>query len=213
MEIIVKDLPNFGVIETKLDRHIIDNLWDLIDKAKKESKSYNTQLAGNITSSLEIDDDNNLLIPILMPMINEYIKRFGDPYHNLRTGNFDKKFSMDSIWVNFQYENEFNPIHNHSGVFSFVIWMKIPTDHFQQKTKDIAKNSSSNLKISNFSFVYPDTIGQIREFVYKMDKEKEGTLVLFPSRILHQVYPFYDNKEERISISGNLGLVEKLQNQ
>ena len=175
MEIIVKDLPNFGVIETKLDRHIIDNLWDLIDKAKKESKSYNTQLAGNITSSLEIDDDNNLLIPILMPMINEYIKRFGDPYHNLRTGNFDKKFSMDSIWVNFQYENEFNPIHNHSGVFSFVIWMKIPTDHFQQKTKDIAKNSSSNLKISNFSFVYPDTIGQIREFVYKMDKEKEGT--------------------------------------
>ncbi len=213
MEIIVKDLPNFGVIETKLDKNIIDNLWDLIDRAKKESKSYNSQLAGNITSSLEINDNNNSLIPIIMPMINEYIKRFGEPWHNLRTGKFDKKFSMDTIWVNFQYENEFNPIHNHSGVFSFVIWMKIPTDHFQQKTKDIAKNSSSNLKISNFSFVYPDITGQIREFVYKMDKEKEGTLVLFPSRLLHQVYPFYDNKEERISISGNLGLVQKLQSQ
>ena len=83
MEIIVKDLPNFGVIETKLDKHIINNLWDLIDKAKKESKSYNAQLAGNITSSLEINDDNNSLIPILMPMISEYIKRFGEPYHNL----------------------------------------------------------------------------------------------------------------------------------
>ena len=31
-------------------------------------------------------------------------------------------------------------------------------------------------------------------------------LLFFPASMYHQVYPFYDCKEERISISGNIGL-------
>ena len=37
-----------------------------------------------------------------------------------------------------------------------------------------------------------------------MSPEDEGTMLFFPSQLDHQVYPFYDCDEERISVSGNI---------
>ena len=201
------DFPNFGIAESKLDKKIIKYLWALINTAKDNNLSHNKNLAGNITSSLEMSDDKNLLLPILQPIIAEYIKKYGIPFHGLRTGEFKSRYVLDSLWVNFQYKNEFNPTHTHTGTFSFVIWMKIPTDHKKQKQNPIAKNSGNDLRISNFAFSYLDTMGQVRELIYPMNKEVEGKIVLFPSRTLHQVYPFYDSEDVRVSISGNLGLI------
>ena len=39
---------------------------------------------------------------------------------------------------------------------------------------------------------------------YHLDPSYEGTMVLFPSQLRHQVYPFYNCDEERVSISGNV---------
>ncbi len=207
MKIISKELPNFGLLETKLDKKIIINLFELIEKAKKDDNSFNNQLVGNISSSLTINDDNKILNPILLNLVSFYKDKYGDPHHSL---TMTKKYgiNVDSLWVNFQKQGEFNPPHNHSGAFSFVIWMKIPTNFIEQKELSIAKNSSSNLKISNFSFLYNDISGKIREFVYQMDENKEGLLLFFPSLLIHQVYPFFNNSETRISIAGNLGVVE-----
>ena len=203
------DFPNFGVIETILDDKIVNQLWELIDLAKENDITHNKNLAGNITSSLKMLDKNNILMPVLMKLVSNYVKKYGVPYHVLRTGNFSTEFLLDSLWVNFQNENEFNPIHTHTGAFSFVIWMQIPTNHEDQRNISIAKNSGNDLRISNFAFSYIDTIGQVRELVYPMSNQVEKKLLLFPSRTLHQVYPFYGNKDERITISGNIGLIQK----
>ncbi len=207
MKIINKDLPNFGLLETKLDKKIVSNLFELIEKAKKDDNSFNNQLVGNISSSLTINDDNKILHPILLNLVKFYKDKYGDPHHSL---TMTKKYgiNIDALWVNFQKQGEFNPPHNHSGAFSFVIWMKIPTNFIEQKELSIAKNSSSNLKISNFSFLYNDISGKIREFIYQMDENKEGLLLFFPSLLIHQVYPFFNNSETRISVAGNLGVVE-----
>jgi len=34
-------------------------------------------------------------------------------------------------------------------------------------------------------------------------------MVMFPSQMLHQVFPFYENDGERISISGNINIEKK----
>ena len=39
-----------------------------------------------------------------------------------------------------------------------------------------------------------------------MSPEMEGTMIFFPAKLKHTVYPFYDCKEERISISGNISI-------
>ena len=204
MEAKFRDLPNLGIVELKLNESIVNYLWDLVDEAKKNNISVNKNLAGNITSSLKLKDKDNIVFPVCSQLIKSYLKKYGIPVHYLKSGDFNNKFYLDSLWVNFQYENEFNPIHTHSGAFSFVIWMKIPTNNSEQSELPIAKNSGNNLKISNFSFAYTNIIGQIREQIYPMNEEMEGVLVMFPSRLVHQVYPFYNNSNERISISGNL---------
>ena len=73
----------------------------------------------------------------------------------------------------------------------------------------IASNSNTKGLVSNFCFTYIDTLGNLRNHVYNMEKNIEGIMVMFPSRLNHQVFPFYNNKDTRISISGNLGVHSK----
>ena len=50
------------------------------------------------------------------------------------------------------------------------------------------------------SFLYNDVIGNIRSLSIPMEREIIGSMVIFPSRMKHQVYPFYECDEERVSI-------------
>ena len=48
--------------------------------------------------------------------------------------------------------------------------------------------------------------GQVTDYTYAMNSDMEGTMLLFPAKLTHQVYPFYNCDEDRISISGNITL-------
>ena len=39
-----------------------------------------------------------------------------------------------------------------------------------------------------------------------MNPEMEGTMLFFPSKLSHEVFPFFNCDEDRISISGNIKL-------
>jgi len=209
MEITVRDFPNLGVIETTLNSTTMKMLWNLIDEAKQKEESHNSELAGNITLSLKLDNSAVFLQPILKNIVYAYQDRYGSAYHALRPGKLRNEFNLESLWVNFQYQTEFNPLHTHSGGYSFVIWMKIPTEYEDQKELPFAKNSGEKNMISNFVFTYSDILGNLNNFAYEMNKTREGTLLFFPSRLNHQVYPFYNCESERISISGNLSVLSK----
>mgnify|MGYP001395577029 FL=1 len=98
-------------------------------------------------------------------------------------------------------------MHDHAGIFSFVIWMKIPTDYEQQVQLPIARRSNAKGYISNFSFVYNDIIGQKKNYTFEMRKNIEGYLVFFPARLHHQVSPFFECDEERVTVSGNITII------
>ena len=112
-------------------------------------------------------------------------------------------YGLDELWVNFQKQHEFNPSHNHNGVFSFVIWVKIPTDWREQHALPISANSNLP-KASDFEFQYTTMLGKIEYCNYRLDKTYEGGMLFFPAQLMHAVYPFYNCDEERISISGNI---------
>ena len=46
----------------------------------------------------------------------------------------DLHYKMSTWWVNFQKQNDFNPMHGHTGLYSFVVWLKIPTEYVEQNT-------------------------------------------------------------------------------
>ena len=114
-------------------------------------------------------------------------------------------FDIERIWVNFQYKNEFLPLHNHSGIMSFVIWVDIPFSHSEEFINNF-HNDIIQDRSSFFQFVYTDCLGKITTLDLPVDKSWEGRICLFPAELHHQVYPFYTSDNPRVSISGNIRL-------
>ena len=196
---------NHGWLEKKLSTHEMDYLWKCIDKRKDSVKST---LAGNIYESNKIVDEEDWFFKnTLLPLIYQYGKDMGNIGDNIPVNQLHPYF-LRQFWVNYQKQNEFNPLHDHNGVYSFVVWMKIPTRHFEQNKNPISMHSNTPV-VSAFEFRYINTLGRICNFVYEMNPEIEGTMLFFPSRLQHEVHPFFNCDEDRISISGNIAINTK----
>ena len=191
-----------GWLQVELDDEEMSYLWKLIENKKDNTKHT---LAGQIDSSWNLhDEDDWFLNNVINFCIRQYSGHF-KPHPELMPCLHQHPYHIEQMWVNYQKENEFNPLHHHHGTYSFVIWMKIPTNFEDQKKLKIA-SESNNDSISNFSFSYNDILGNNNSHYYYMSKEVEGTMLFFPSQLCHQVYPFYNCDDDRISISGNVSL-------
>jgi len=193
-----------GWLEIELSRFVMVRLQDYIETAKKNPVSHNDQLAGNISKSLTLEDkDNWFFQTILIPLISKYTEEYPTYMSGISVLTEDAPFCLRTLWVNFQKENEFNPLHDHGGVFSFVVWVKIPTDWKEQHALPISANSNLP-KASDFEFQYTTMLGNSAHHSYFLDKTSEGRMLFFPAKLIHNVYPFYNCDEERVSISGNI---------
>jgi len=210
MDLIPRSFPNIGVVEGQLPEDVVKDIWKVIKKARKKPEDMKGELAGNISSSIRLDSETpqlaEFLNTILPEFINSHIESYGAPWRAVMKEG--EGFNLESLWVNFQKKHEFNPPHDHSGVFSFVIWMQIPTSYAEQKKLPVCAESNADNHISNFAFSYTNTMGKVSTFAYNMEKEAEGYMVMFPSQMLHQVFPFFESDGERISISGNVDIRE-----
>ena len=207
--------PNVAWLEYKLDSVELDYVWERIKEAESSNISHKPKLVGDIHESKLLKDPDdwifNTTILKLCHVYSDIYENMGNNLpvaknHNSRTNSLEKRGGEDypyflrEWWVNYQYQNEFNPVHNHTGVYSFVLWLQIPTDHEEQN-----KDNTSNIKLrSSFQFTYSDLLGKFRTHNYDLDKSWEGTMLFFPSKLIHQVYPFYNNDDARISVSGNI---------
>jgi len=189
--------PNLGWLEKTLSVKEVDFLWNCI---KQRQSSVRQHLAGNITESNDLIDEGSWFFQeTLFPLVRKYETSFKDL--SLMTG-ITGEYYLSNFWVNFQHQHEFNPTHNHTGIYSFVVWLQIPTTHREQNEDNV---SNAELK-STFQFQYLDILGKIRTHTYYQNPHQEGTLLFFPSEMYHAVYPFYNCDETRVSISGNITL-------
>tara|TARA_B100001113_G_scaffold237617_1_gene195344 strand:- start:256 stop:867 length:612 start_codon:yes stop_codon:yes gene_type:complete len=194
---------NLGWLEYDLSKDELDYVWKCI---RNKKQSMTAGLAGNIDSSFELEDTNDWFFNnCIKKLLNAYGENFENLGANIPNNNTHPYF-MNSWWVNFQKKHEFNPLHDHYGVYSFVIFVKIPIDFKEQN-----KNNVSNTPLrSAFQFVYTDIMGGIKTEEYQLSTEDEGPMLFFPSGLHHQVYPFYDCDKERITVSGNIAINTKL---
>ena len=121
-----------GYLKFKLPKQFFDRIKKKTNEISKNRKNkVNKELAGNINSSCDFDDKQWFLDNLIIPCVSVYNKHFEDfkDEFNPSVLSKDCKFYLDKLWVNFQKKHEFNPLHNHSGLFSFVIWVKIPYNH------------------------------------------------------------------------------------
>jgi hypothetical protein len=155
------------------------------------------KLAGHIKEEYDFLVSNNLK-SYLLDMALEYIGLNNNE-------NIDTSDVSLQQWINFQRKYEFNPIHNHTGLVSYVIWVKIPFTN-EKEHKMFPKLKVNDYNSGKFVFVYPNNLDPLSVMTYGIpaDKRFEGHILMFPSTLQHMVYPFYTSNEYRISIAGNL---------
>lgn len=197
-------LENFGYVKGVLPQPLFDSLKEECNLAEKErysptgsAKELISGLTGNgVPKHYYVEKNKDELDQFILNfLIHEYEPAF----------SYVKEFKMltksvpivhQEAWINIQEKNEFIPNHQHDGIISYVIYIKIPYDVYEETSK--GDNASC------FQFTYISTVGDIRTSTIRIDKTWEGTIMMFPAKLQHCVYPFYKSDGRRISISGNV---------
>lgn len=196
------NFANFGFIRDTVPENLLKNLNDEVNTLDFSiAEKYNRNLAGNIESEYKLGKHKDQLEEYVLGLCNEYTQVWDTS--NSRTNLCSEDLEMYVYWANFQKKHEFNPVHTHDGVYSFAIWLKIPFC-IEEEMKSNMCNTTNMPRPGMFSFIYSNIFGESREAEFVVDKNAEGTILLFPSALPHMVYPFSSSDEYRISISGNI---------
>ena len=175
----------------KIPKKTIDILNIHIDKILKDQNKieelYNgDNLAGEIKYEIKISKD------FLEENLSKILKNYVFNYIKLALNKEFKTFEVKSCWAVCQFEADYNPVHWHDGHISGVMYTKIPKD-FGGSYKKINKNGI-------ISFIHGTS--QLTSTSLFDVKPEVGDLFIFPSFLMHTVYPFF-SKEERRSVSFN----------
>ena len=189
---------------TSVPEEITKKLDEVINK--KHTDRANKDLAGNIQKEFLIPEGKPVVWPLIDMCIQAHFEKYPNYYARISSMHKSPKFNLElhNLWVNYQSKHEFNPVHVHDGLFSFVIWHKIPFTMADEKAR-FPHMKEDEIRAGHFVFIMNNDMGQIVSHAVPADKEWEGKMALFPASLNHQVYPFYTSDEYRISISGNVG--------
>jgi hypothetical protein len=204
---------NFGINSTyirtqtpekyrKLFSKLVNSIQDDFNQ-HKESKAH-ALLAGQMKHEYLVSLPDELH-PFIGDVVDSFAENNNQVFNALKPVNegVDIQLINDATWINFQQKYEYNPIHDHSGVLSWVYYHKVP---YLLEKEDKCFNDPAKEKF-NGRFVFWPEVGY--HVSLDIDNRHEGTFIMFPSTLHHAVYPFYTSDEYRITIAGNVGVILK----
>jgi hypothetical protein len=199
-----------GYLLLKMPQEILNEIKISVDEIQKDFTKaipINNSLAGQIDKEYKttLTQKATQYIKWTVEQYNQsnpgYVKSIG----RLRGNNLNLNYEGDA-WVNFQEKYEYNPMHNHTGVFSYVIWYQIP--FYRENEIKYGAGKGRNVEDNSngiFQFLY-HIDNEICGWNLNIDKTMEGYIAIFPSNLNHQVNPFYTSDDYRITVSGNIYL-------
>lgn len=179
----------YKTVLTKEEVNQVKNL------CSKEAEDYRKNLAGIIKHEHKINHKE--LFPIIAPYLQSYVKAFFD-YRSLPMYN---QLKLKVAWVNYMTKFESNPLHAHDEDLSFVLFLEIPKNLLKEYNEHVG-----NTKPGCLNFIYD--LQYRKEYINEhCFFPKVGELFIFPSALHHYVNSF-QSEGERISVSGNLKVID-----
>jgi hypothetical protein len=215
LKIYAEPLTSLYYVRTKIPDDLLLKINEDIEyllQNKQQFQRHNKYLAGNIKEEYELSSQSSKLVEdFALEIAENYFQVIEDESLNPikkwdhSSDFFNRKvtYEMESLWINFQKKYEFNPIHSHTGDYSFVIWIRIPYNLVDELNLDNSRNANQPSN-SLFEFHFLSASGDMQTLPLEVDKDWEGTMIMFPSWLHHSVYPFYTSDNYRISIAGNI---------
>lgn len=201
----IQDVPAFVFAQLKkdclegiknIDENIENTTGDILQMFHQDvPKDFFFQQPTNSKEGLERE-----IIKICKDMIQVY-PEYMDKLNHYSEESDNWELCVERFWINYQRPGEFIPLHRHSGIFSFTIWVNLPEQI--DENIDVEKWNLGKGYQGQFEFAYSDMLGQIKTLRLASNKSFEGKVCVFPSELQHQVYPHYQD-EYRITVSGNI---------
>ena len=186
----------------------LNNVCDNIIKSKKRRKELDKHdtLVGHVTEELicdmmlpELQNFGNFLTNSTKVLFEQYIL---EKHGSIAQENKVKHMVINDSWFVRSYEYDYNPTHIHTNcTFSCVAYLKIPktikeTNHRNKKERYATEG--------RIDFIYGgNSVCCPSNFVLR---PQVGHIFIFPSDLMHTVYPFFGTGERR-SFSANMSLV------
>jgi hypothetical protein len=210
------------VVSTKVPDELFKTTLELTDKIYEDVNrdSAGTGLAGEIKNEYFITEEKLVesgLMQYFVQMTGKYWQTV------LSNGNMwqycDKKFEhgphgidyayrITSAWTVHQFENEYNPIHNHTNCkISAVMHIKFP----EKIEPPIKTHNTTDGKNLDGALTFNGMGGAdewCTTYGLNIDSTAVGMLYLFPASLGHTVYPFRGRGERR-SLSFNADIISK----
>ncbi len=206
------DLVNCGFVIDDLNPFLVKRIQAVTAQFKDDFKN-NRRIEGyNLDSTLpdDLKKDIEKEARRLIVAHEKKYQYFNKMYNSMTSISAENaELELERIWINIQRKGEFLPVHNHSGVYSFVIWADVPftmEEEIQYSPNPTTEKNRAGL----FQFIYTDTLGKIGLLTLPVDKKWQGRICVFPAELNHQVYPFYSSDDVRVSIAGNFRIYVKL---
>jgi uncharacterized protein (TIGR02466 family) len=179
--------------------HALIKMSDQIIEDKK-AKQHGSSLAGVIHKELKVykeDLEEAGAFHFLESCIRTYVQTVAESIESIPKDAIIKSH-INSCWTVSQFANEYNPIHNHTGCqISAVLYLKTPDT---KGRRNIPNKKDKRDSDGDISFIYnagSERPGDIFEKGLVQFTPQAGKLLIFPSYLLHQVYPFIGEGERR----------------
>lgn len=199
---------NIGFLKMSFTEEELAPIRAEVDKIVKDfehSKRYNNRLAGNLKSSYLMTESVKHAYHLMAPYVLQFDEKFGRYVTQNSIAPEMSPIYLKELWVNFQHKHEFNPPHDHYGIISFVMWLKIPYT-FEEERK-VSPGAESNLDVSGkFCFQYANSLGDICNHFIDADRSLENHGLMFSAKMKHSVFPFYSSDDYRVSVAGNFAI-------
>ena len=194
----MKVIRPFGpsIAKVSIPQDLIIELNNYLDKIissdeKIKLQDHGNKLAGNVSQEFKLEKDfinSSGLQKFLTQNAKEWIKQ---------TVNKEvKDCTIIESWIVRQFENEYNPLHSHSGHISGVGYLKVPENFGETIQKNKKENFNGHLQLVHGTKMFLSPVMLNIE-------PKVGDFYFFPNYLMHCVYPFKNEKSERRSISYN----------
>ena len=173
--------------------HQLNNYLDqiILNEEKIKSQDHGEKLAGNVSQEFKLEKgfiSKSGLEKFIHANAKEWIKQAVNKEIN--------KCEIINSWIVRQFENEYNPLHSHSGHISGVGYLKVPENNGETIQKNKKENFNGNLQMVHGTKMFLSPVMLNIE-------PKVGDFYFFPNYLMHTVYPFTGTDEERRSVSFN----------
>ena len=194
---------NWGpfVYSTKFPDYITKKL---LKEGKKARDSYNHALAGHLDHQyLYSKKVQEWFYKEIEPVVTSY-RHQHCKFHGIEDLNVS--FRAHDLWVNFMEPGDFNPVHTHSGDYSFVYFLDVPNKLIKERNAFKGTSGGPGCLLFEYGLHQRPKWSTTGAVI----KPETGDFYMFPALLQHWVAPFKSNCT-RISVSGNLSIANKSQ--